>query len=359
MTGNADWSEWQEAVGRWDLEGFSRRRDQNFRDDVHAPRPPALAEVDEDLLRNAWPSIMESSSFEVFLCPITRGVMTDPVVIADGYTYERSAIEFWLRSSWKSPFTGLELPNKGMIPNQALRTLLKSLIDAVQDRVGRAADASAKEACVESSGKLCQALESFMSSAHPPRSPAMFHELSAASSSRVDRVSASPERVDMVPSLHGVTLAAFNGTTYGIHYLVLAAGDDVIRLPHPDACDGWSFGLRLARGRHDTSRTGWFPENYLGPSTVGDRALRCSVSVAFNGSDFETDETEYLVVNQGDVVDAPTEGDEDGWVKARLVWSPSFLSGPDRLPNGSDLGKVGWLPASSLVKSLMGNRYFT
>jgi hypothetical protein len=34
---------------------------------------------------------------EVFVCPITMEVMRDPVIAADGHTYEREAIENWLR----------------------------------------------------------------------------------------------------------------------------------------------------------------------------------------------------------------------------------------------------------------------
>lgn len=33
----------------------------------------------------------------MYLCPITTEVMDDPVIAADGYTYERSAIEEWFK----------------------------------------------------------------------------------------------------------------------------------------------------------------------------------------------------------------------------------------------------------------------
>src|SRR3989338_7989423 len=38
-------------------------------------------------------------------CPITCKVMVDPVVCADGHTYERAAIEKWLSSNGTSPIT--------------------------------------------------------------------------------------------------------------------------------------------------------------------------------------------------------------------------------------------------------------
>lgn len=55
-----------------------------------------------------------------FICPILREVMTDPCVAADGYTYDRKAIEAWLQEKDTSPFTELPLPHKHLIPNYAL-----------------------------------------------------------------------------------------------------------------------------------------------------------------------------------------------------------------------------------------------
>lgn len=42
-----------------------------------------------------------------FLCPITRELMTDPVVDPDGNSYERSAIENWLQEHSTSPIVNL------------------------------------------------------------------------------------------------------------------------------------------------------------------------------------------------------------------------------------------------------------
>lgn len=38
-----------------------------------------------------------------FSCPITRELMRDPVIAADGHTYDREAIEMWLRNHDTSP----------------------------------------------------------------------------------------------------------------------------------------------------------------------------------------------------------------------------------------------------------------
>lgn len=60
-------------------------------------------------------------------CPITGEPMRDPVVAADGHTYERSAIARWLSTSNKSPLTGAILAHKDLVPNYML---LSSLQDA-------------------------------------------------------------------------------------------------------------------------------------------------------------------------------------------------------------------------------------
>lgn len=47
--------------------------------------------------------------------------MTDPVIAADGFTYEKAALTQWFAKSTLSPITGLHLANINIIPNHALR----------------------------------------------------------------------------------------------------------------------------------------------------------------------------------------------------------------------------------------------
>lgn len=96
-------------------------------DYVEVPNPPELPVVAEERLQEVWP--LGDQSFSIFLCPITHDVMTDPVVSADGYTYERLAIARWFETSRKSPVTGQTLPHTDLVPNHSVRTLLKTLID--------------------------------------------------------------------------------------------------------------------------------------------------------------------------------------------------------------------------------------
>ena len=60
-----------------------------------------------------------------FICPITTEVMSDPVMAADGYAYERSAIERWLATKSTSPMTGEALQHTHTFPNHMLRRMIR------------------------------------------------------------------------------------------------------------------------------------------------------------------------------------------------------------------------------------------
>jgi hypothetical protein len=49
------------------------------------------------------------------------------VVAADGFTYERSAIEKWFQTSDCSPMTNEKLAHKNLNPNILIKTLLTSI----------------------------------------------------------------------------------------------------------------------------------------------------------------------------------------------------------------------------------------
>ncbi|CAF1207109.1 unnamed protein product [Rotaria magnacalcarata] len=60
-------------------------------------------------------------------CSLTRATVTDPVVAADGFTYERTAIENWLKANDCSPMTNEKLAHKDLTSN----VLVKRLLDAI------------------------------------------------------------------------------------------------------------------------------------------------------------------------------------------------------------------------------------
>ncbi|XP_028835634.1 WD repeat, SAM and U-box domain-containing protein 1 isoform X1 [Denticeps clupeoides] len=57
-----------------------------------------------------------------FLCPIMHELMKEPVIAADGFSYEREAIESWIRTkSRSSPMTNLPLQTTLLTPNHTLK----------------------------------------------------------------------------------------------------------------------------------------------------------------------------------------------------------------------------------------------
>ena len=60
-----------------------------------------------------------------FVCPITNAIMINPVFTCDGQTYEKDAIEEWLRTNNTSPLTGARLQTKTLTPNHSLRNAIQ------------------------------------------------------------------------------------------------------------------------------------------------------------------------------------------------------------------------------------------
>ena len=67
---------------------------------------------------------------EEFLCPITFDLMTDPVIAADGHTYERRAIEAWFSRARTSPVTNEPLEHLHLIPAHTIRSLIQRRFEA-------------------------------------------------------------------------------------------------------------------------------------------------------------------------------------------------------------------------------------
>lgn len=82
---------------------------------------PTLEKLKEtgDKGRNLAP-VAELLPPNMFICPILKDVMENPCVAADGYTYDRKAIEEWLEQNDTSPMTNLPLPHKNLLPNYTL-----------------------------------------------------------------------------------------------------------------------------------------------------------------------------------------------------------------------------------------------
>lgn len=63
-----------------------------------------------------------------FCCPIHQELMVDPVIAADGHTYDRSSISRWLSDHDSSPKTGQALPSLQLVQNHNLKRLISDLI---------------------------------------------------------------------------------------------------------------------------------------------------------------------------------------------------------------------------------------
>ncbi len=70
---------------------------------------------------------VEIETPKIFICPITMTIMQDPFIAFDNFTYERSAIEEWLKKNNTSPMTRAEnVDNLPLRPNLSLRSEIKS-----------------------------------------------------------------------------------------------------------------------------------------------------------------------------------------------------------------------------------------
>eukprot|EP00796_Vickermania_ingenoplastis_P006707 gene6707-4804_t len=126
-------------LGIWGFDCWRRWR-SNWRWGDRRPIqiPPALREMDAaELLQLAsrvqlnsptGNSDLRPEHIVACFCPITHELMSDPVRTADGFTYDREAIELWLRHHWTSPLTNLPLHRRDLTPNFECRERVTRLI---------------------------------------------------------------------------------------------------------------------------------------------------------------------------------------------------------------------------------------
>ncbi|KAL5200163.1 hypothetical protein ABZP36_021366 [Zizania latifolia] len=86
-----------------------------------------LGEVSIPKYLEKCPSLMIPNDF---LCPISLAIMTDPVIIATGRTYERRSIQKWLDAGQRTcPKTQQPLAHLSLAPNFALKNLILQWCD--------------------------------------------------------------------------------------------------------------------------------------------------------------------------------------------------------------------------------------
>ena len=80
-----------------------------------------------------------------FMCPITQELMIDPVIDPDGNSYERHAIEGWLRQNNTSPITRAPLSIKDLRPNRALKQAIDEYRHSIRPKKQSSASHTAKQ----------------------------------------------------------------------------------------------------------------------------------------------------------------------------------------------------------------------
>lgn len=70
-----------------------------------------------------------------FYCPISKQVMTDPVITPLGISYERSSIEEWLSTHSTCPVSNTDLTKQMLQPNRALKDTIDQLMKVLGSNV--------------------------------------------------------------------------------------------------------------------------------------------------------------------------------------------------------------------------------
>eukprot|EP00898_Chlorokybus_atmophyticus_P003753 jgi/Chlat1/4379/Chrsp29S04519 len=104
--------------------------DRHCRPDLAQEVLPTLERLNREGVAcrsRARPDVDQSPDIDCFFCPITSQIMTDPVVAADGYSYEKVAIEQWFVQNEVSPMTGERMPHKQLTINTNLQRAISQL----------------------------------------------------------------------------------------------------------------------------------------------------------------------------------------------------------------------------------------
>jgi hypothetical protein len=70
-----------------------------------------------------------------YRCSITHDVMVDPVIASDGHTYERTAIESWIKKTARSPMTQEALTSRRLTPNHFVKALIHAYMEKAPPEV--------------------------------------------------------------------------------------------------------------------------------------------------------------------------------------------------------------------------------
>lgn len=101
---------------------------------VTSSSPSVAPPLDDGIPRRAYEELpAETTTTRLRLppsavCPITHAPLQDPLLAADGHSYERRVIVQWLRTHRTSPVTGQVLAHRLLTPNHALRGVIAEIV---------------------------------------------------------------------------------------------------------------------------------------------------------------------------------------------------------------------------------------
>ena len=96
---------------------------------------PAARRTQEDAYQDALVGRkLKGLLAAALVCPLSLEIFQDPVIAADGHSYERREIEAWLaRGKTTSPKTNAELPHAFLVPNRHLKAMCQQFLDEVRE----------------------------------------------------------------------------------------------------------------------------------------------------------------------------------------------------------------------------------
>ena len=100
------------------------KAEENARLAAEKAKAEAAEQAKADLVAHARQAIPND-----FQCPITTQVMYEPMMAADGESYEKEYIEAWLVTRNTSPLTNELLTHKHLTPNKNLKRAIDELLD--------------------------------------------------------------------------------------------------------------------------------------------------------------------------------------------------------------------------------------
>lgn len=153
MAGLADLGPSFAAAPRGSRAIVSKGAEESKASNAAAPPPPGKVLVDEILddaaaraaaletsltahqteLKRLKSVLKDRGVPDGYLCPISLEVMAEPVIAADGHSYEKREIEAWFaRGNNTSPKTGATLPHQFLTPNHNLKSAIQDFLAEVR-----------------------------------------------------------------------------------------------------------------------------------------------------------------------------------------------------------------------------------